>query len=77
MVKILLVGFHNLSVSSCFCLILSLGSLFFRIPHFPFYIYRRIVRFLKGECPHEPKYVQRLRLDRVSPSTNFVSPDFL
>ena len=44
----------NLSVSSYFYLILSLGSLFFRITNFPFYIYRRIVRFLESECPHEP-----------------------
>ncbi|MDD5600064.1 MAG: hypothetical protein PHV82_19115, partial [Victivallaceae bacterium] len=33
--------------------------------------YRRITHFLEGECPHEPKYVNRLRLDRVSPSIAF------
>ena len=26
---------------------------------------------LEGECPHEPKHIHHLRLDRVSPSMNF------
>ena len=30
---------------------------------------------LEDECPHERRHVQHLRLDRVSPYTNFVSPD--